>query len=89
MIKIKFQILLVGVLLIFNACQKSNVTTPAAISPGNDPNFTIVPHSDKGLSSFNRKVVVFGIDIYAVLMRIEQKDGVLTNGSLLQLVEKN
>lgn len=35
------------------------------ISPGDDPNFTIVDHDDPGLSSFNRKVVVFGIDIYA------------------------
>ena len=33
---------------------------------GNDPNFTIVANSDTGFSNFNRKVVVFGIDIYAV-----------------------
>ena len=31
-----------------------------------DPNFTIVSHSDAGMAAFNRKVVVFGIDIYAV-----------------------
>jgi len=37
-----------------------------AIDPGNDPNFTIVANTDVGLNSFNRKVVVFGIDIYAV-----------------------
>ena len=36
------------------------------VEPGSDPNFTIVSHSDAGLSAFNRKVVVFGIDIYAV-----------------------
>jgi len=36
------------------------------ITPGNDPNFTIVAHNDAGFSNFNRKVVVFGIDIYAV-----------------------
>ena len=54
-------------LLIFTACEKDEIVTPTIeISPGNDPNFTIVPHSDDGLSSFNRKVVVFGIDIYAV-----------------------
>lgn len=35
------------------------------VSAGNDPNFTIVPNSDSELSSFNRKVAVFGIDIYA------------------------
>ena len=36
------------------------------ISSGNDPNFTIISHSDQGFSSTNRKVSVFGIDIYAV-----------------------
>jgi len=35
-------------------------------APGNDPNLTIVAHSDEGLARFSRKVVVFGIDIYAV-----------------------
>ena len=32
---------------------------------GNDPNFTIVAHSDAGFRATNRKVVVFGIPIYA------------------------
>lgn len=32
---------------------------------GIDPNFNIVSHADEGLTSFNRKIVVFGIDIYA------------------------
>ena len=36
------------------------------IPSGNDPNFTIIGHSDQGFSSTNRKVNVFGIDIYAV-----------------------
>jgi len=36
------------------------------VSPGNDPNFKIVANSDGILKSFNRKVVVFGVDIYAV-----------------------
>ncbi|MEL6538487.1 MAG: hypothetical protein AAFQ98_23905 [Bacteroidota bacterium] len=35
------------------------------IDPGNDPNFTMVPHDDEGMKAYNRKVVVFGIDIYA------------------------
>lgn len=48
------------------ACSKDNNAPATDINPGNDPNFTIVAHSDEGLSSFNRKVVVFGIDIYAV-----------------------
>ena len=42
------------------------ITTPSGINPGNDPNFTIVANTDAGFASFNRKVVVFGIDIYAV-----------------------
>lgn len=41
-------------------------TTPSGINSGTDPNFTIVANSDAGLTNFNRKVVVFGIDIYAV-----------------------
>lgn len=45
---------------------QTNSTPTAEINPGNDPNFTIVANTDAGFSSFNRKVVVFGIDIYAV-----------------------
>lgn len=48
-------------IIIFSSCKKDK-----NIAPGNDPNFTIVSHSDAGFSKFNRKVVVFGIDIYAV-----------------------
>lgn len=49
------------------ACNNDSDTTPSAnIDGGNDPNFTIVANSDAGLLSFNRKVVVFDIDIYAV-----------------------
>ncbi len=46
------------------SCNKDDDTT-TSISPGNDPNFTIVANTDAGFTSFNRKVVVFGIDIYA------------------------
>ena len=49
----------------FPSC-KEDTKTAELINAGNDPNFTIVAHSDNGFSSFNRKVVVFGIDIYAV-----------------------
>ena len=35
------------------------------IDPGNDPNFTIVAHSDAGFTATNRKVDVFGVPIYA------------------------
>lgn len=56
-----------GVLLTFIACSKDEDSTPnTPVVPGDDPNFTIVEHSDDGFGKFNRKVVVFGIDIYAV-----------------------
>jgi len=54
-------------LIFFAACTKNDGTTSATeIAPGDDPNFTIVANNDGILSKFNRKVVVFGIDIYAV-----------------------
>jgi hypothetical protein len=46
-----------------NTCSNTNTGT---IEPGNDPNFTIVANNDGVLCSFNRKVEVFGIKIYAV-----------------------
>lgn len=39
--------------------------TSVIIDPGNDPNFTIVVNKDTGFESFNRKVEVFNIPIYA------------------------
>lgn len=50
------------------SCSKDDapLNTSGVIDPGNDPNFTIVANTDTGFASFNRKVVVFGIDIYAV-----------------------
>lgn len=47
------------------SCTKNNDVSTNKVNPGNDPNFKIVANSDTGLTSFNRKVVVFGIDIYA------------------------
>lgn len=58
-----FSIFPIALLLIFVSCDKEDDTP---INAGNDPNFTIVANTDNGLSNFNRKVVVFGIDIYAV-----------------------
>lgn len=55
-----------------SSSKKKGSTTTATtensqvINEGNDPNFKIVANSDAGLTNFNRKVVVFGIDIYAV-----------------------
>ncbi len=45
--------------------EDSNSNHSDPISPGNDPNFTIISHSDAGFTSTNRKVMVFGIPIYA------------------------
>lgn len=60
--KIVKVLILIG-LMPFNACDKNNVTP---VDPGNDPNFKIVANEDGILRRYNRKVVVFGIDIYAV-----------------------
>ena len=66
-----FSITVLLVLITFLSCvscskDDDNTTTTGEIDPGNDPNFTIVANTDNGFSAFNRKVVVFGIDIYAV-----------------------
>ena len=56
------QITFIGSFLFVVSCKGDIVDIP----PGNDPNFTIISHSDQGFSSTNRKVSVFGVDIYAV-----------------------
>ena len=53
------------ILLVFIFCKKEN-NRPQIIDSGSDPNFKIISNNDSELSSFNRKVIVFGIDIYAV-----------------------
>ncbi|TKG94962.1 hypothetical protein EYV94_09610 [Puteibacter caeruleilacunae] len=47
------------------SCSSDEVEKEVAVDPGNDPNFKIEVNND-GLKGFNRKVEVFGIDIYAV-----------------------
>ena len=59
-------LLVLGLLLSFSACKKNDAFRPTIIPPGNDPNFEIVANIDEGFSDFNRKVVVFGIDLYAI-----------------------
>ena len=54
-----------GIFATFSACNNDNDTNPTVISPGNDPNFTIIAHTDAGFTATNRKVEVFGIPIYA------------------------
>lgn len=54
-------------LLLMASCGGGDVTTPdLMVSPGNDPNFTIVANEEGVLNSFNRKVEVFGIKLFAV-----------------------
>lgn len=48
------------------ACKDDTSTFTGPVEPGNDPNFTIVANEDGVLSGFNKKVEVFGINIYAV-----------------------
>ena len=56
--------LLLIVLSVFFSC--SNISEiNKNISSGNDPNFKIIAHNDKGFELTNRKVDVFGISIYA------------------------
>lgn len=55
-----------GALLFLLGTSACTDTTPGGpIAPGKDPNFKIVANTDAGMNQFNRKVVVFGIDIYA------------------------
>ncbi len=49
------------------ACSKNDVETDSDDSEfETDPNFTIVSNTDSGFSAMSKKVVVFGIPIYAV-----------------------
>jgi len=66
-----FALLVITILLSCASCSKDDSiitsTNPTGtISPGTDPNFTIVANTDAGFNGFNRKIVVFGIPIYAV-----------------------
>lgn len=61
--------LLIG-LSSFTACEEDNLPTPTnptnPTNPGTDANFKIVPNNDGVLPKYTKKVVVFGIDVYAV-----------------------
>lgn len=67
---IKFAMIAFGVIAL-ESCSNNDETmsgdsNSGTVTAGNDPNFKIVANSDAGFKSFNKKVVVFGIDIYAV-----------------------
>lgn len=57
------QILLLSML--FLSCKKSSHSTPEIVDSSSDSFFKITAHSDSGLGSFDRKIVVFDIEIYA------------------------
>lgn len=66
-----FSLLVATVLLSCASCSKDDSVTntptnPGGVNAGNDPNFTIVANTGPDLTSFNKKVIVFGIPIYAV-----------------------
>ena len=65
MVCVKLNKLLFFIYLIFISCKTLNPGR-GPVDFGKDPNFNIIPNNDIGLSSFNKKVVVFGIDLYAV-----------------------
>ncbi len=61
-----FKLLCISILisLFFASCKDCDLG--ATINEGNDPNFKIEANNDGILKCFHKKVVVFGIDIYAV-----------------------
>tara|TARA_B100001123_G_C15184833_1_gene976858 strand:+ start:181 stop:1038 length:858 start_codon:yes stop_codon:yes gene_type:complete len=60
---LRFSLIIPLVLLSLLVSCGGDVTGPT--DAGNDPNFTIVAHSDAGFTSTNRKVEVLGVPIYA------------------------
>ncbi len=64
-LSLSFSIIALSIFAMTSCNKDDDTTTATSINPGNDPNFTIVANTDTGFTSFNRKVVVFGIDIYA------------------------
>jgi hypothetical protein len=58
-------ILIIFFLVCSSSCKKEDAID-TIINAGNDPNFNIVINSDIEYIGFNRKVMVFGIAIYAV-----------------------
>lgn len=72
------------------ACSRNNInsTLNTKISVGNDPNFKIIKNDDSELASFNRKVVVFGIDIYAA-PKVEDKKLLHAANLMAQYLDNN
>lgn len=93
------------IVLLALACQKDSINPNVPIEAGNDPNFKIEANTDSDLSSFNRKVMVFDIPIYAVAAVEDAKllhaanlmaqyldnneDGVVDNQQVLDAMKNN
>lgn len=84
---LKYSVVAIVILLIV-ACKKDKKTESTLVNSGNDPNFTIVQNTDAELISFNKKVNVFGVDIYAVA---EVKDNKLLHAAniMAQYLDNN
>ena len=83
--------------------ENSENNTP--VEAGNDPNFSIIAHNDSGFRETNRKVVVFGISIYAYANVADRKllhaanvmaqyldndeDGTVDNPNVLEELQAN
>lgn len=67
--KANFHPVIILLLFVFlSSCRESDDINSITIAPGDDPNFTIVANTDADyevFNVFNRKVIVFGIPIYA------------------------
>ena len=72
----------------FIACKKDSTPGSTFVNNGDDPNFKIVQNTDAGLLSFNKKVVVFGIDIYAV-SKVEDKKLLHAANIMAQYLDNN
>jgi hypothetical protein len=64
------------------SCKKYEVT------PGNDPNFTIIENTDTDFKKFNKKVLVFNIPIYAT-KKVENEKLLHTANILAQYLDNN
>ncbi|WP_430815625.1 hypothetical protein [Carboxylicivirga sp. RSCT41] len=62
----KMLLVVLMVIMVSASCSRDDDKPSVLVEPGDDPNFTIVANADGILKGFNRKVQVFGIDIYAV-----------------------